>query len=77
MEVLSRIIAVHTSGGSGFKFHPKCLKLKLTHLCFANDLLLFFFFFFFFFSEASLKSISIIKSALLEFEDLSDLKANP
>jgi hypothetical protein len=29
MEVLSRIIAVHTSGGSGFKFHPKYLKLKL------------------------------------------------
>jgi hypothetical protein len=68
MEVFSRIIAVHTGGGSGFKFHPKCLKLKLTYLCFANDLI---------FSEASLRSISIIKSALLEFEYLSGLKANP
>jgi hypothetical protein len=63
MEILSRIIAAHTSGGFGFKFDPKCLKLKLTHLCFADDLLIF--------SKASLKSISIIKSALLEFEVLS------
>jgi hypothetical protein len=69
MEVLSRIIAVHTSGGYGFKFHPKCLKLKLAHLCFVDDLLIF--------SEASLKSLSIIKFALMEFEDLSGLKANP
>ena len=69
MEVFSRIIAIHTSGDSSFKFHPKCLKLKFTHLCFIDELLIF--------SEASLKSISIIRSALLEFEDLSGLKANP
>ncbi|XP_059434561.1 uncharacterized protein LOC132167566 [Corylus avellana] len=54
---------------SGFKFHPKCLKVKLTHLCFANDLLIF--------SEASLSSINVIKAALVEFDDLSGLKANP
>ena len=40
MEVFSRIMAECTSK-SGFKFHPNCLKMKLTHLCFANDLLIF------------------------------------
>lgn len=25
----------------GFKFHPKCGRLNVTHLCFADDLLLF------------------------------------
>jgi hypothetical protein len=69
MEVFSRIMADHTRGVSGFKFHPRCLKQKLTHLCFADDLLIF--------SEASVKSISIIKDALIEFEELSRLKANP
>lgn len=24
-----------------FKYHPQCAKLKITHLCFADDLLLF------------------------------------
>jgi hypothetical protein len=69
MEVFSRIMADHIRGVSGFKFHPRCLKQKLTHLCFADDLLIF--------SEASVKSISIIKDALIEFEELSGLKANP
>ena len=62
-------MAEFTTDGSGFKFHPKCLKLKLTHLCFADDLLIFY--------KASLRSIHIIKAALLEFEELFGLKANP
>ena len=69
MEVFSRILADHTGGGSGFRFHAKCLKLNLTHLCFVDDLLIFY--------EASLNSIKIIQAALLEFEELSGLKANP
>jgi hypothetical protein len=44
------------------------VKMKLTHLCFADDLLIF--------SEASLNSIKVIKSALLEFENFFGLKAN-
>ena len=40
MEVFSRIMAEYTSKSS-FKFHLNCLKMKLTHLCFANDLLIF------------------------------------
>jgi hypothetical protein len=69
MEVFSRIMADHTGIHSEFRFHPKCESLRLTHLCFADDLLVF--------SEASLSSISVIKVALLEFENLSGLKANP
>jgi hypothetical protein len=69
MEVFARIMADLTAEGSSFKFHPKCLKLRLTHLRSANDLLIF--------AEASLRSIHTIKAALSEFEDLSGLKANP
>ena len=59
----------HIGIHSGFRFHSKCKGLRLTHLCFANDLLVF--------SEASLSSISVIKATLLEFENLSGLKVNP
>ena len=43
MEVFSKIMVDYTGGNSSFKFHPKCASLKLTHLCFADDLLIFFF----------------------------------
>jgi hypothetical protein len=52
MEIFSRIIADHTGGSSVFKFHPKCVRMKLTHLCFANDFLIFF--------EARFSSINVI-----------------
>jgi hypothetical protein len=77
MKVFSRIMKVSTGTDFAFKFHPYCFKVKLTHLCFANDLLLLLLFFFSFFPEASLSSINVIKAALMEFEDLSGLKANP
>jgi len=69
MEVFSRIMENCTREGSGFKFHHRCSRLKLTHLCFADDLLIF--------SDASLVSTSVIKQALVEFKHLSGLKANP
>jgi hypothetical protein len=69
MEVFSKIMEDYTKAGSGFSFNPKCSRLKLTHLCFADDLLLF--------CDASIPSISIVKAALLEFERISGLKANP
>jgi hypothetical protein len=69
MEVLSKILAATTGPSLGFKYHPNCLKMKLTHICFADDLLIF--------SEASQYSIGVIKAALAEFEELFGLKANP
>ncbi|KAH1055514.1 hypothetical protein J1N35_033579 [Gossypium stocksii] len=40
MEVLSRLLEIAARQGI-FKFHPKCSKVKLTHLIFADDLLIF------------------------------------
>jgi len=50
-------------------FHLKCSSLKLTHLCFADDLLIF--------SSASCDFIKVINDVLEEFEELAGLKANP
>jgi hypothetical protein len=61
MEVFSRIMGKYTGSGSGFKFHPKCSKLQLTYLCFADDMLLF----------SDLSSIKVVKADLLEFEQLT------
>ena len=30
-----------TVNHGAFSYHPKCKKVKLTHLCFADDLLIF------------------------------------
>ncbi|KAL0386603.1 UNVERIFIED_CONTAM: Retrovirus-related Pol polyprotein from type-2 retrotransposable element R2DM [Sesamum latifolium] len=40
MEFFSRLVKRRTSD-SEFNFHPKCEKLKITHLLFADDLMLF------------------------------------
>ncbi|KAL0297712.1 UNVERIFIED_CONTAM: putative mitochondrial protein [Sesamum radiatum] len=40
MEYFSRLIKRSTTN-SDFNFHPKCEKLKITHLLFADDLMLF------------------------------------
>ncbi|XP_074315836.1 uncharacterized protein LOC141652088 [Silene latifolia] len=40
MEVLSRLLRLLPSA-SGFSYHPKCVKLNLIHLIFADDLLVF------------------------------------
>lgn len=69
MEVLSLLLAEAAVNNPRFGFHLKCLSLRLTHLCFADDLLLF--------SAINLDSISTIKGILLEFKELSGLKANP
>jgi hypothetical protein len=69
MEVFSRLMADYTRDGYGFGFHHRCARLRITHLCFSDDLLIF--------SDASTHFISILKAALEEFENLSGLQANP
>lgn len=40
MNVLSRLLEVAAKHGV-FKYHPKCPRMQLSHLSFANDLLIF------------------------------------
>ena len=54
---------------SEFNFHPKCNKLKLSYLAFADDLMLF--------ARGDTHSIQIIMDCLKDFEVKSGLQANP
>lgn len=47
------------------KYHPKCAKTGLTHLCFADDLLIF--------CDGSLESVNCILEILQDFENRSGL----
>ncbi|XP_020258575.1 uncharacterized protein LOC109834980 [Asparagus officinalis] len=51
-----------------FKYHPKCSKLKITHLIFADDLLLF--------SYGDLNSVQKILQIFQKFSKISGLEAN-
>ena len=51
-----------------FQFHPKCKKITLTHLCFADDLLIF--------SKGNLESITGIQHVLNLFYTFSSLQLN-
>ena len=51
-----------------FNYHPKCKKVRLTHLCFADDLLIF--------SKENLASMMGIQNVLEKFYSLSGLKLN-
>ncbi|XP_059315750.1 uncharacterized protein LOC132066458 [Lycium ferocissimum] len=51
-----------------FKFHPKCARLGITHLSFADDLLLF--------SRGDLNSIAALHKAFFTFSQASGLQAN-
>lgn len=48
-----------------FKYHSKCQKTRLTHLCFADDLLIF--------TDGSLQSVAAILEVLKDFESRSGL----
>ncbi|XP_019095868.1 PREDICTED: uncharacterized protein LOC109130605 [Camelina sativa] len=48
-----------------FKYHYKCQRLKLTHLCFADDLLIF--------TDGSLSSVLSVLQVLKSFEEASGL----
>ena len=67
MEYLSRCLN-QLQRNPHFKFHPRCKKLNLTHVCFADDLLLF--------TRGDLSSVRAIYEAFTLFSSASGLKAN-
>lgn len=67
MEVLAQLLL--ESGRNNSSFHPRCDKVKLTHLCFADDLLIF--------SASTVDFVYAIKHVLMEFESLSGLQTSP
>lgn len=67
MEYLSRSLNCATAF-SEFNFHPKCSKLKISHLVFADDLMLM--------ARGDPISVQILMECLWEFNSVSGLRAN-
>ncbi|GKB04431.1 RNA-directed DNA polymerase, eukaryota, reverse transcriptase zinc-binding domain protein [Tanacetum coccineum] len=65
MEVLNLMIKRNISLNPHFKYHWQCKDMKITHLCFADDLMLFY--------HGNSKSVTILKNALDEFGSVSGL----
>ena len=68
MEALSRLLNHRILQRSNFVYHWRCSKTKLSHLCFADDILLF--------CGNSLSSAMVLQQALLNFASWSGLKPN-
>jgi len=68
MEILSGLFC-KISANQKFKFHWRCKKDKISHLCFADDLMIF--------SKGDVNSIRMITNVLTEFQDLLGLYPNP
>ncbi|XP_039027612.1 uncharacterized protein LOC120161430 [Hibiscus syriacus] len=67
MNVLSRLLDAAARSGI-FKYHPRCKRISLTHLCFADDLLMF--------CYGSLDSMLGVVSVLNKFYEMSGLMLN-
>ena len=68
METFSLILNRKISQEPLFKYHWKCKQQKITHLCFADDLMLF--------CNGNKASVRIIKDALEEFAGIAGLQPN-
>ncbi|XP_059302283.1 uncharacterized protein LOC132054256 [Lycium ferocissimum] len=51
-----------------FKYHPRCKKMEVVHICFADDLLMF--------CKTDVKSIQMLQGAFQRFSAASGLEAN-
>ncbi|GAV83754.1 RVT_1 domain-containing protein, partial [Cephalotus follicularis] len=68
MDLLSHLL--HPSVlGRPYRFHPRCHRVDITHLCYADDLLLL--------SASSLQSVNCLMRSLDMFRDASGLMVNP
>lgn len=68
MEVFNLIIKRNIEMRLLFKYHRKCRFQKITHICFADDLLVF--------CSGQIRSVRIIKNSLDLFRDVSGLNAS-
>ena len=69
MDSLSQLFHYHIHRCPRFRYHWKCDKLNISHLCFADDLTLLFY--------GDVQSASIMKHTLSHFHDFTGLQANP
>nr|XP_010314937.1 uncharacterized protein LOC104645276 [Solanum lycopersicum] len=67
VEYLSRLLK-GLKDDKQFKYHPRCSKLDITYLCFADDLLLY--------ARGDLESIKAIQLCFSQFSQASGLRAN-
>ncbi|GAB2248951.1 hypothetical protein Droror1_Dr00012310 [Drosera rotundifolia] len=67
MEYLSRRFTLMTSDRR-FSFHPKCKRLNISYVCFADDLMVL--------CKSNFSSSMVVKRALDEFHQVSCLRAN-
>ncbi|GAB2276072.1 hypothetical protein Dimus_039168 [Dionaea muscipula] len=68
MEVLSGMFQHHIAR-SAFRFHWRCDRLRIVHLCFADDLLVF--------CRGDVESIDVVRATLSYFRDISGLAPSP
>ena len=68
MDALSQLINHNIQRSIDFKYHWKCEKLAISHLCFADDLLLLF--------HGDMQSTLLMKNTLAQFHAFTGLQAN-
>ncbi|GJU22274.1 RNA-directed DNA polymerase, eukaryota, reverse transcriptase zinc-binding domain protein [Tanacetum coccineum] len=68
MEVLTLMVQKRVEKSNQFKYHWGCKDLKLTQLCFADDLLML--------CNEDYKSVEVLKEGLMEFSKASGLVPN-
>ncbi|XP_062080610.1 uncharacterized protein LOC133785381 [Humulus lupulus] len=67
MEFFTRML-IRATQNRDFKFHPRCRRLNLVSLCFADDLVIF--------CKGHNASVQVIKQCFNEFSEVSGLTAN-
>ncbi|GJZ93434.1 RNA-directed DNA polymerase, eukaryota, reverse transcriptase zinc-binding domain protein [Tanacetum coccineum] len=68
MEVFNLIMKKNIAASNGFEYHFGCKELKLSHICFADDLLVL--------CKGNKDSLMVIKQSIEEFGQVSGLTAN-
>nr|GEU71783.1 RNA-directed DNA polymerase, eukaryota, reverse transcriptase zinc-binding domain protein [Tanacetum cinerariifolium] len=68
MEVLNLLMKKNIREAANFRYHFGCKRQKITHICFADDLMVFY--------NGDISSAKVIKRTLEEFSGISGLKLN-